>query len=85
MAVFLDNVLITGKREDEHLKNVEKVLQCLKRARLKVKSQKCVFNTKPVVFLGHQIDGEGIHPTNENVKVLKRAPRPRNVTELKVF
>ena len=50
-----------------------------------MKPQKCVFNTKSVVYLGHQIDRERLHRTEEKVKALERAPRPRNVTELKSF
>ena len=80
VAVFLDDVWITRKTEDEHLQNLEKVLQHIIEAGLKVKPQKWVFNTKSVVYLGHQIDREGLHPTEEKVKALKRAPRPPNVT-----
>ena len=38
-----------------------------------------------VAYLGYRIDKEGLHPLAVKVKVLKEAPQPRNVTELKSF
>lgn len=36
-------------------------------------------------YLGHIIDGEGLHPTQEKVQAIQEAPRPRNITELRSF
>ena len=38
-----------------------------------------------VVYLGHKIDAQGLHPVVEKVEVVKKAPTPRNVTELKSY
>ena len=38
-----------------------------------------------VTYLGHRIDSEGLHPTEEKVRAIRDAPAPRNVTELKAF
>ena len=38
-----------------------------------------------VVYLGHRIDREGLHPLAEKVKAIKEAPRPRNASELKSY
>jgi hypothetical protein len=38
-----------------------------------------------IEYLGHKIDKEGIHPSEEKVKSLKLAPVPTNVSELKAF
>ena len=37
------------------------------------------------MYLGHQIDAQGLHPVEEKVKALQEVPIPRNVTELKSF
>ena len=38
-----------------------------------------------VMYLGHQIGAEGVHPLPEKVKASKEAPRPTSVTELKAY
>ena len=38
-----------------------------------------------MVFLGHRIDAEGIHPTREKLKAIVEAPAPKNVQELRSF
>ena len=38
-----------------------------------------------VVFLGHKIDAQGLHPLPEKVKAIKEVPKPRNVSELKLY
>ena len=38
-----------------------------------------------MIFLGHQIDADGIHPTDEKLKAIVQAPTPENVQELRSF
>ena len=54
-VAFLDDVLITGKTEKEHLENLEKVLNRLCEAGLRLKHGKCVFLAPEVTYLGHRI------------------------------
>ena len=38
-----------------------------------------------VVYLGHRIDAQGLHPLVEKVKAIQEAPKPNNVSELKAY
>ena len=38
-----------------------------------------------MVYLGHEIDAQGLHPVAEKVKAVQDAPTPRNVSELKSY
>ena len=38
-----------------------------------------------VVYLGHQIDSEGLRDTADKVEAMVRAPIPKNVQELFLF
>ena len=40
---------------------------------------------KEVEYLGHRLSGEGIKPLQSKVEAIEKAPRPRDVTELKSF
>ena len=85
VSVYLDDILITGKDDREHLHNLEQVLMRLKLAGLQAKKKKCSFLQASVEYLGHRIDAEGLHPTNEKVRAVKEAPNPSNKTELRSF
>ncbi|KAI4895675.1 hypothetical protein NFI96_020671 [Prochilodus magdalenae] len=85
VAVYLDDILVSGPTEEEHLHNLKEVLQRLESSGLRLKRSKCTFLGKEVVFLGHKIDATGLHPVNEKVAAIKEAPEPRNVTELKAY
>ena len=37
------------------------------------------------IYLGHRLDAEGIHPTNEKLLALQQAPNPTCVTELRSY
>ena len=53
---YLDDILITGLSEKEHLQNLEEVLKRLQQHGIKVKANKCVFDQDSVEYLGHVID-----------------------------
>ena len=85
VIVYLDDILVTGPSDEQHLATLDKVFQKLKDAGLKLKQNKCVFLADSVTYLGHRIDLHGLHPVEEKVKALQEVPVPKNVTELKSF
>ena len=85
VAIYLDDILVTGSTVEEHLANLDKVLGIMATAGLKLNKTKCEFLLPKVEYLGHLIDGNGLHPTKEKVNAIQEAPQPHNVTELRSF
>ena len=50
-----------------------------------LRREKCVFLDPSVVYLRHKIDAQVLHLVVEKVEAIRKAPRPRNVTELKSY
>ena len=82
---YNDDVLVTGGSEDEHLMNLELVLERLKTHGITVRKSKCVFMANSVESLGHRIDAEGLHPLESKIEAMVKVPQPKNVAELKSF
>ena len=85
VTVYIDDILVTGSSTEDHLQNLQKVLEKLQSAGLRLNMDKCFFLRPSITYLGHVIDKEGLHPTQEKIQAIKEAPRPRNVTELRSF
>ena len=85
VAVYLDDILVTGTSVEEHLDNLDRVLCTLNNAGLKLKQQKCVFMADEVQYLGHTITARGLSPTEDKVKAISDAPAPTNLKELRAF
>ena len=82
VTVNVDDILMTGASEEEHLSNLEEVLTRLEAARMK---HKCAFMLSEVEYLGHKISHHGLHPTAEKVRAIADAPPPQKVSQLKSF
>ena len=85
VVCFLDDILISSKDEEEHLKVLDDVLSRLDNHGIKANRSKCYFMVSSVTYLGHRIDAEGIHPTQEKVEAILNAKTPGNVSELRTF
>lgn len=83
--VYLDDILVMGVDEADHLNNLDKVLLRLEEAGLRLKRSKCAFLQKEVEYLGHRLDAQGLHPVEKKVQAIMEAPAPINVTELKAY
>ncbi|XP_016142093.1 uncharacterized protein K02A2.6-like [Sinocyclocheilus grahami] len=71
---YLDDLLITGKDEQEHLSNLEATLRRLQSFGLEVRKDRCEFFCPAVEYLGHVIDGSGLHKAPSKVKAIVEAP-----------
>ena len=83
--MYIDDILVTGKSDEEHLQTVDEVLPRLEAAGLRLKRDKCTFMLPSVEYLGHTISAEGLQPTTEKVRAIVEAPAPQNVSQLRSF
>ncbi len=85
VCAYLDDILITGRSEEEHLEILQRVLARLAKSGFKLKKEKCKFLADSVEFLGFKIDYQGLHTIEAKTEAIQNAPPPKNVPELKSF
>ena len=83
--VYLDDILIFSKSENDHLNHLRKVLQTLHKSGLYLNLQKCVFARNKLDFLGHSVSIDGVDVLENKVAAIKNLPIPTNRKELKRF
>ena len=81
----LDDILVAGTDQEDHLHPLSLVLDRLLNDGFRLNKAKCKFLQPSMVYLGHKIDGEGLHPTEDKLTAIRDAPRPKDVAALKSF
>ena len=84
VIVYIDDVMITGEAEEQHLKSLE-IFKQLKARGIRLKRNKCSFMQDSVEYLGYRVDAEGLHTSTEKVKAIMEAPQPKNQKQLRSF
>ncbi|GJP42785.1 hypothetical protein CLOM_g2318, partial [Closterium sp. NIES-68] len=60
VIIYLDDIMIYSTTQEQHLKDLEAVFQCLQQNRLITKGSKCEFLKPELEFLGHVISTKGV-------------------------
>ncbi|GKF37232.1 putative reverse transcriptase domain-containing protein [Tanacetum coccineum] len=85
VIVFIDDILVYSKSEEEHERHLRIVLEILRQKKLYAKFSKCEFWLQQVAFLGHIVSADGIIMDPSKVKAITKWPRPTTVTEVRSF
>ena len=82
---YIDDILVTGADDEEHLCRLEDVLDRLRKHGIRVKNSKCSFFKNSVKYLGHRIISTGLQTSSRKVEAVQLEPKPKNVSELQSF
>ncbi|GKC52368.1 putative reverse transcriptase domain-containing protein [Tanacetum coccineum] len=85
IIVFIDDILIYSKSEEEHEVYLKTILDLLKKEKLYAKFSKCEFWLQEVQFLGHVVNHDGIHMDPSKVESVKNWMTFESPTEIRSF
>ncbi|UYV61070.1 K02A2.6-like, partial [Cordylochernes scorpioides] len=82
---YLDDIIVFSDGFEEHLRRLQLVLNCLKKAGLCLNSKKCKFGAKTITVLGHEVSENGIRPDQEKIRAVRDFATPRSLKEVRSF
>ena len=84
-VIYLDDVIVFGHTEEEHLEYLCMVFKRFWEFNLKLKPSKCSFFQSEIMYLAHHVLRQGILPSHDNVRVVKEFPMPETYTQVHAF
>ena len=83
--IYLDDVIIFSRTEEEHLERMHVVFNRFQKHGLKLKPSKCeVFKTE-INYLAHHMSKRGVLPSKKNLEAIAQCPPPDTYTKVKSF
>lgn len=82
---YIDDIMVFTQTKDRHLQLLNEVFTKLVKAGLRLKAQKCYLLKQKVSFLGHIVDGDGVHMKPEKANAIRKYPTPRNSKKLRTL
>ena len=84
-VIYLDDVIVFGHMEEEHLECLRVVFERFWEFNLKLKPSKCSFFQSKIMYLAHHISWRGILPSWKNVWAMQEFLMPESYTQVRVF
>lgn len=83
--VYIDDIVVYSKGEEEHLEHLSQVLSCLQKAGLTLNLKKCNLVQRSLIFLGHVVSAEGVKTDPDKVRAVREFPTPQSLKEVQRF
>ena len=85
VKIFIDDILVYSKDEEEHEKHLAEVLRVLREKKVVLKAKKAKLFRNSVEFLGHVLTDSGVHPQHDKIQSVQEWKPPANVHEIRQF
>lgn len=83
--VYIDDIIIFSKNEEDHIKDIEEIFKTLQDANMKVQLDKSEFFKKEVEFLGFIVSDQGISTNPKKIEAIKNFPEPKTIKDIRSF
>ncbi len=83
--IYLDDIIVFSTSFDQQVERLEAVFQRLRANNLKLKTSKCEFFKREVIYLGHIVSESGIKTDPKKVTAVSTWPIPKSVQEVRRF
>ena len=83
--IYLDDMIVYSKTEEEHLIRLHAVLERFMENSLKLKPSKCNFFHTEINYLGHKVSAAGMEPGTEGLKGIAEIAPPATYTQVRKF
>ena len=84
-VIYLDDVIIFGHTEEEHLEHLCMVFERFWEFNLKLKPSKCSFFQSEIIYLAHHVLRWGILLSCNNVQAVEEFQMPETYIQVHVF
>ena len=84
-VIHLDDVIVFGHMEKEHLEHLHMMFKRFWEFNLKLKPSKCSFFQSEIVYLAHHFLWRGILHSRENVWAMQEFPMPETYMQVHAF
>ena len=84
-SIYLDDVIVFSKMEEEHLQHLCVVFKHFQEHKLKHKLSKCKFFDNEIKYLAHHVFKESTWPSKENLKDVAEFAPPQTYTKVQAF
>jgi len=85
IEVYVDDMIAKSKTKEEHLVNLWKLFERLRKYKLRLNPTKCTFRVKSGKLLGFIVSQKGIEVDPEKVKAILEMPEPHTEKQVQGF
>ena len=85
VVVFIKEILIYSKNEQEHKGHLKIIMQVLREQQLYEKFSTCDFFEDRIQYLGHAVSKDGISIDLDKINAISELPVPKNLTNIRIF
>ena len=82
VQVYVDDMLVKSKREEDHLEDLKETFDTLRSYNLKLNLGKCAFGVTVGKFLGFMVSQRGIEANPDKIRAIMEMAPLRNVKEV---
>nr|XP_027067607.1 uncharacterized protein LOC113693243 [Coffea arabica] len=85
MEVYVDDIIIKSKKVEDHLVDLKKLFERLRKYNLKLNPAKCAFGAPAGKLLGFIVSKKGIEIDPAKIKAIRDMPIPKSQKDVKSF